>query len=306
MTPPVSVRRAGPADADAIVAMARALSVSVGDPGDRLDPAAACRHMLAPGGPMTVLLAEVEGEPAGYASLLPAFESSYASPGRYVADLYVAPAHRRAGIGRMQLAEAAARAAREPGAHLWLVMKPGNAADGFYREIAGTREEMVALRSPARLSGGRRRRLRRQTPGERRTMDEASTRQLVTALARALSDADHSAVLALMSEDVVHDPALGGREIGREAFRWHLAGQARHFREKIADLAVMVAEGGGRAAAEYTLRGTYLATLDGFAEARGQSYAVAGGMFVEIDDGRFSRLTAYLDRRGLEQRLAGG
>jgi steroid delta-isomerase-like uncharacterized protein len=55
----------------------------------------------------------------------------------------------------------------------------------------------------------------------------------------------------------------------------------------------MVAEGGGRAAAEFTVRGTYLATAEGLPEAKGQTYTLPAGIFFDIDDGRISRVTTY-------------
>ena len=124
-------------------------------------------------------------------------------------------------------------------------------------------------------------------------MSEQQARALVERYFEAFNAADSEAMLALLAEDVVHDINQGGREIGLEKFRWFLGMMARHYREHLSDIAIMVAEGGGRAAAEFTVRGTYLATAEGLPEAKGQTYTLPAGIFFDIDDGRISRVTTY-------------
>lgn len=124
-------------------------------------------------------------------------------------------------------------------------------------------------------------------------MSEPETRELVGRFVAAFNAGDHEAMLALLSEDVAHDRADGRREIGRDPFRWFLGLQARHFRETWTDVVVMVGEGGGRAAAELTRHGTYLATADGLPPASGQRYAVAAGLFFEVDDGSITRVSEH-------------
>ncbi|CAG0977642.1 MAG: cytosolic protein [Rhizobiaceae bacterium] len=124
-------------------------------------------------------------------------------------------------------------------------------------------------------------------------MSEPEARELVGRFVAAFNAGDHEAMLALLSDDVAHDLADGRREIGRDPFRWFLGLQARHFRETWADVAVMAGEGGGRAAAEFTRRGTYLAAADGLPPASGQRYAVAAGLFFEVDDGLITRVSDY-------------
>ncbi|MEF2552477.1 ketosteroid isomerase-related protein [Aurantimonas sp. A2-1-M11] len=109
----------------------------------------------------------------------------------------------------------------------------------------------------------------------------------------AFNASDWSTMLDCLHEDVAHDLNEGGREIGRAAFRHFLAMMARHYRETLADIVIMTVDNAGRAAAEYTVRGEYLATADGLPEAKGQRYAVPAGQFFEIDDGKITRVTTY-------------
>lgn len=124
-------------------------------------------------------------------------------------------------------------------------------------------------------------------------MDEAETEKLVRRYLDAFNAADHEGMLACLSEDVAHDINQGGREIGREKFRWFLGMMARHYRETLSDIAIMVAPGGTRAAAEFTVRGTYLSTAEGLPEADGQTYSLPAGIFFDIDDALISRVTTY-------------
>lgn len=122
---------------------------------------------------------------------------------------------------------------------------------------------------------------------------ETRTRQLVERYLAAFNQADAPGMLDCLSEDVAHDINEGGREIGRDTFRQFLAMMARHYREELADIAIMVAPGGNRAAAEFTVHGTYLATAEGLPEANGQRYTLPAGIFFDIDDDKISRVTTY-------------
>lgn len=137
-------------------------------------------------------------------------------------------------------------------------------------------------------------------------MSRADTENLVQRFFEALNAADHDTVMALVAEDVIHDPAAGGREIGADRFRWFLADHARRFDEAAADLVVMADVGGMRAAAEYTLRGTYRATAPSLPAATGQRYSVLAGSFFEVEDGLICRITTRLDAAALAATLAEG
>ena len=122
-------------------------------------------------------------------------------------------------------------------------------------------------------------------------------RALGEAVVRAYYDAfnrgDREAMLELLTEDVAHDINQGGREVGREAFRRFLAHMDGRYRERLADVVVMVAADGGRAAAEFVVHGTYLAADAGLPPARGQAYVLPAGTFFELRNGRIGRVTTH-------------
>ena len=136
-------------------------------------------------------------------------------------------------------------------------------------------------------------------------MTASRSRALVKSFLDALNAADHDTALAMLGEDVVHD-THAGRKIGKDAFRWFLGIASGNFRETISDVAIMVDEGGGRAAAEFTARGVYLSTVEGLPAADGQSYALREGMFFEIDDGLITRVTVCRDHAEFKRQLGDG
>lgn len=119
-------------------------------------------------------------------------------------------------------------------------------------------------------------------------MSESDAIALVARYFAAFNMRDWQGAADCVSDDVAHDLPGGAREIGRDKLRLHLAQRARLADETAADIAVMIAPGGGRAAAEFTLRGSVKA--DG--EIVRQT--LRAGAFFEIDDGRITRLTEYL------------
>ena len=124
-------------------------------------------------------------------------------------------------------------------------------------------------------------------------MQPADTESLIRAYLDAFNASDSEGMLALLSEDVIHDINQGEREIGRETFRWFNAQMAEHYREDLSDIAIMVSPDSHRAAAEFTVRGTYLKTAEGLPPAQGQRYSLSAGIFFEIDDGLISRVSTY-------------
>jgi steroid delta-isomerase-like uncharacterized protein len=120
------------------------------------------------------------------------------------------------------------------------------------------------------------------------------------ALIRAYFDAfnahDAEAMLATLSEDVVHDINEGEREVGKEAFRRFKAHMDACYREQIHHLVVMT--NGAHGAAEFVVEGQYLATDGALPPAKGQTYSIPCAAFFEVRDGQITRVTSYYNLRG--------
>jgi GNAT superfamily N-acetyltransferase len=94
------------------------------------------------------LLAERDGESAGYAVFFTTFSSFLALPGIWLEDLFVRPAHRRHGVGRALLSAVAAVTRERGGERLeWAALDWNELALGFYRRLgARTMDEWVTHR----------------------------------------------------------------------------------------------------------------------------------------------------------------
>ena len=109
----------------------------------------------------------------------------------------------------------------------------------------------------------------------------------------AFNAGDEAGFLALLSDDVVHDINQGGREIGKPAFGAFLARMNACYRERVEDIVVLTEPSGTRAAAEFTVHGTYLRTDEGLPEARGQTYVLPAGAFFTLRDGKVARISNF-------------
>lgn len=107
---------------------------------------------------------------------------------------------------------------------------------------------------------------------------------------------DREALLALLADDVVHELNEGPVETGKDAFRAFLARMDRSYRESVEDLVVLTGPD-NRAAAEFFIRGEYLATDEGLPPARGQTYRLRVGAFFEARGGKITRVTNHYNLR---------
>lgn len=136
----VSIRPAEPTDVPAIAAMIRALAdyeklahLCVSSDGDLQ------RALFGPAPAAEVLIAEVDGVPAGFALFFHTFSTFLARRGLWLEDLFVYPEHRGAGVGTGLLHTVAAIAqVRGCGRFEWAVLDWNTPAIGFYERLGAT------------------------------------------------------------------------------------------------------------------------------------------------------------------------
>ena len=109
----------------------------------------------------------------------------------------------------------------------------------------------------------------------------------------AFNAGDTEAMLACVAEDVAHHVNEGQVRRGKAAFGEFCAHMSRCYQEELTDMVIFAAEGGTRAAAEYIVNGTYLATDSGLPEANGQSYRLPAGSFFSLEGDKISRVVTY-------------
>lgn len=120
-----------------------------------------------------------------------------------------------------------------------------------------------------------------------------TTNQLIFDYYAAFNKNDMNKFFALLDDEIIHDINQGQREIGKEVFKKFMQHMNECYAEQISDLVIFSNEDGTRAAAEFTVTGTYLKTDPGFIEAKQQKYILPAGAFFTIKNGKVSRITNY-------------
>lgn len=105
--------------------------------------------------------------------------------------------------------------------------------------------------------------------------------------------ADYDGMLALLAEDVLHEPSQGEPRPGKRLFREFLQHMERCYKEQVHAPVIMVSADGTRAAAEFMLTGTYLQTDSDLPPASGQQYRLRVGTFFEFTNGRITRVSNH-------------
>jgi steroid delta-isomerase-like uncharacterized protein len=126
---------------------------------------------------------------------------------------------------------------------------------------------------------------------------ESQARSETAALIRryyaAFNSGDSAAMLACLTDDVIHDVNQGERRQGLDKFKAFNARMDHHYQEKLENIVVLVSKDGQRAAAEFNVHGVYKTTDSGLPEAAGQKYVLPAGTFFAIRDGKIARVTTY-------------
>mgnify|MGYP001627884973 CR=1 FL=1 len=109
----------------------------------------------------------------------------------------------------------------------------------------------------------------------------------------AFNAGDTDTMLDCLSDDVAHHVNEGKIRTGKAKFAEFCAHMSRCYREELTDMVIFENEDGTRAAAEYTVNGTYLETDAGLPDARGQGYKLPTGSFFNLEGGKITRVTTY-------------
>ena len=133
-----------PSDAEAVVAMAAELAAALEDPTPDLDAARFVRDGFGPDRWFECLIAEIDGEPVGFALICRGFEAHTGKRRLWLGDLYVKTAARRSGAGRALMARVASRALDlDCDAVFWELWRPNALGRAFYERLNA--EENSAL-----------------------------------------------------------------------------------------------------------------------------------------------------------------
>jgi len=130
---------------------------------------------------------------------------------------------------------------------------------------------------------------------------QEETEALLQSYYAAFNAQDTNAMLALLSNHIIHDIGQGRREFGKSAFGRFMKSMHQCCQEHIFDIEIMTNEDGSRAAAEFTIIGSYATSGSASLSEPGQTFRVPGGTFFEIRNGKIARISSYY---GLQEWLA--
>ena len=140
----ISTRQGRPDDAETVARMAHALSQVDGGKPSKFTADAFARDGFGESAAFRSVIAEWNGEPAGYAVYYMGYDTDTATKGAYLADLYVAEHMRRRGVGRALVAAVADRCRADGGRWMfWSVLKRNRAARRFYKRIAPELRDVI-------------------------------------------------------------------------------------------------------------------------------------------------------------------
>lgn len=115
--------------------------------------------------------------------------------------------------------------------------------------------------------------------------------EIIRTYFEAFNAGDAETMLSLVSDDLCHFVNQGELRQGRAKFAEFCSHMGVSYREELRDLVILVSDDGTRAAAEFTVHGTYLQTDPGLPEARGQRYCLPAGTFFTLADGSITRIS---------------
>ncbi|WP_019990348.1 nuclear transport factor 2 family protein [Rudanella lutea] len=122
--------------------------------------------------------------------------------------------------------------------------------------------------------------------------------ETVSTYYEAFNRKDWSAMLALLHDEVRHDPNQGTPRHGKALFTEFLNHMDTCYDEQLTDMVILTpanAEGAasGRVACEFVVNGTYKATDGDLPPAQGQRYVLPAGSFIDVQNGLITRITTY-------------
>lgn len=104
---------------------------------------------------------------------------------------------------------------------------------------------------------------------------------------------DWEGMLSLVHPDIRHEPNQGEPRIGKEKFAEFMQQMDEAYEERLSDMTFFTEASGSGVAAEFVVNGIYKKADEGFPPARNQQYRLPAAAFLEVKDGKISRVTTY-------------
>lgn len=109
----------------------------------------------------------------------------------------------------------------------------------------------------------------------------------------AFNRGDAAGMLALLDEDVLHEPCQGKPRQGKAMFAEFLDHMNHCYKERVIEPRILYSADGSHGSAEFQLEGTYLRTDEPLPPAHGQIYRLRVGTFFEFKNGKITRVSNH-------------
>ncbi len=110
---------------------------------------------------------------------------------------------------------------------------------------------------------------------------------------QAFNSRDWSAMISFVDDNIRHEPNQGTPRIGKALFTDFMKHMDDSYSEELKDIVLFSSETEGRIAAEFVVHGTYKNSEEGLPEAKGQNYVLPASAFLEVVNGKITRVTTY-------------
>lgn len=117
--------------------------------------------------------------------------------------------------------------------------------------------------------------------------------EIVAQYYQAFNDKNWEKMISLADENIQHDSNQGATRMGIGLFKKFVDKMDVAYDEKLTDMVIMGESTDTRVAAEFVVNGIYKIAEDGLPAAHGQKYVLPAGAFLEVKNGKITRVTTY-------------
>ena len=100
-------------------------------------------------------------------------------------------------------------------------------------------------------------------------------------------------MINLLDDEIRHEPNQGGMRVGLDKFRVFLNIMDKCYDEVLTDIVFFEEGTKSRVAVEFSVNGIYKVADEGLPPAHNQKYVLPAGAFLEVKNGKISRITTY-------------
>lgn len=109
----------------------------------------------------------------------------------------------------------------------------------------------------------------------------------------AFNNKNWQEMLDLVHTEILHEPNQGDPRMGKEKFTEFLQMMDQSYEENLTDMVFFTEPSGTRISVEFVVNGIYKKGEEGMPEAHGQRYVLPAAAFLEVKEGKISRVTTF-------------